>query len=296
MAPERLSEEGHPLFSLPIIGDVYLTNTLVAMVLVDIIVIIIALVVRRSAKRSIEVGEMIPRGFSGALEALMEFLFNLTEETAGKWAKVIFPFFLSITLMLLVANWMELIPGVDSIGFLHEAEHGYPKQELLPGVYAIVKGEVEHGEGASYGVVPFVRVLSTDLNFTAGLAIFAVVMIQVIGVRARGIDYFSKFINVKTFKKNVMFGAIDFAVGLLEIVSEFSKIMSFSFRLFGNIFAGSVMLFVIGSLVPVLVQSVFLGLEFFVGLVQAVVFGMLTMVFMTQATMGHGGHEEEESH
>ena len=89
-----------------------------------------------------------------------------------------------------------------------------------------------------------------------------------------------------------IFGVIDFAVGILELVSEFSKIISFSFRLFGNIFAGSVLLFVIGSLVPVLAQSGFLMLEFFVGMIQAIVFGMLTMVFMAQATAGHG-HEDE---
>ena len=88
---------------------------------------------------------------------------------------------------------------------------------------------------------------------------------------------------------------IDFGVGILELISEFSKILSFSFRLFGNIFAGSVLLFVIGYLVPVFAQTIFLGLEFFVGLIQAVVFGMLTMVFISQAVMGHGEHAEEHS-
>ncbi|MEI7987612.1 MAG: F0F1 ATP synthase subunit A, partial [Chloroflexota bacterium] len=85
--------------------------------------------------------------------------------------------------------------------------------------------------------------------------------------------------------------AIDFGVGLLELVSEFSKILSFSFRLFGNIFAGSVLLFVIGSLVPVFLQAGFLTFEFAIGLIQAVVFGMLTMIFMTMATQGHGSEE-----
>ncbi|NIR66622.1 MAG: F0F1 ATP synthase subunit A, partial [candidate division Zixibacteria bacterium] len=86
---------------------------------------------------------------------------------------------------------------------------------------------------------------------------------------------------------------IDVIVGILEIIAEIAKVISFSFRLFGNIFAGSVMLFVIGSLVPVFVQSFLLLLELFVGLIQAFVFGMLTMVFMSQATHGHGDHEEE---
>ena len=106
----------------------------------------------------------------------------------------------------------------------------------------------------------------------------------------------SKFINVKGLFTRPIFGVIDFGVGLLEMISEISKILSFSFRLFGNIFAGSVLLFVIGTLVPVFAQSLFLMLEFFVGLIQAVVFGMLTMVFMAQATAGHGEHSEEHAH
>ncbi len=129
--------------------------------------------------------------------------------------------------------------------------------------------------------------VSTDLNFTVALALLSVFWTQVLGVRALGAGYFTKFWNTKTLFNRPMFGAIDFAVGLLELVSEFSKILSFSFRLFGNIFAGSVLLFVIGSLVPVFAQSLFLMLEFFVGLIQALVFGMLTMVFMSQATQSH---------
>jgi F-type H+-transporting ATPase subunit a len=310
VAPEPYP--GGPLFTLPIIGEFHWTNTMMAMVIADIIIILIALTVNRVMKG----GEMVPKGLTGVIEAFMEIIYNLTESTAGKWAKVIFPFFATITLFVLVINWMELVPGVDSIGFVHHAEHGYPTQELMPGVVTIVKNETdaEHGEDAEhsegeeataaeehadgYHIIPFVRVLSTDLNFTVGLALVAVIMVQVVGVRALGPGYFSKFINLKAlwnFFKQPM-GIIDFGVGILEIVSEFSKILSFSFRLFGNIFAGSVMLFVIGSLVPVLAQVIFLGLELFVGLIQAFVFGMLTMVFMTQATVSHGDHGDEHAH
>jgi F-type H+-transporting ATPase subunit a len=113
-------------------------------------------------------------------------------------------------------------------------------------------------------------------------------MTQVYGFQALGPGYLGKFFNTRTLFSKPMFGAIDFGVGLLELVSEFSKILSFSFRLFGNIFAGSVLLFVMGSLVPVFVPSMFMMLEFFVGMIQAVVFGMLTLIFMSQATAGHG--------
>jgi F-type H+-transporting ATPase subunit a len=192
---------------------------------------------------------------------------------------------------------MELIPGVDSVGILESSDHGYAVQEVLPGVKTIIENPAdEHAGGEQFALIPFVRVLSTDLNFTVALALIAVIMVQVMGVRAHGFKYFKKFINVGGISKQPIFGIIDFGVGLLELVSEISKILSFSFRLFGNIFAGSVLLFVIGTLVPVFAQSLFLMLEFFVGLIQAVVFGMLTMVYMSQATAGHGEHSEEGAH
>jgi F-type H+-transporting ATPase subunit a len=287
---ERLSE--HPLFTLPVIGEFYLTNTLVATLIADIILLLIAFTVFRATQS----GDLVPRGLAGAVEALLEVIYNLTETTAGRWARTIFPFFATITLLVLVANWMELIPGVDSIGLLEPSEHGYPVKEVIPGVATIVKPEGAAGEELHAGsvVVPFVRVASTDLNFTIALALISVVMVQVLGLRALGAGYLTKFFNVKTIFTRPIFGVIDFGVGILELISEFSRILSFAFRLFGNIFAGSVLLFVIGSLVPVFAQSGFLLLEFFVGLIQAVVFGMLTMVFMAQATQGHGDHEEHE--
>ena len=286
----------------------FLTNTLVATLLADVLLILIALSVRRAATS----GNLVPKGISGAIEALLEVLYNLTESTAGKYARKIFPWFATITLLVLFVNWMELIPGVDSIGLYqpehvhiteaapaegevagHEGEHdafaeGGPCQTSQWLIFTSVSGESE----CASAIVPFVRVASTDLNFTAALAVISVVMTQVIGVQALGGGYFKKFWNTSTLFSKPIFGVIDFAVGLLEVVSEISKVLSFSFRLFGNIFAGSVLLFVIGSLVPVFAQSVFLMLEFFVGLIQAIVFGMLTMTFMSQATQGHG----EEAH
>jgi len=280
---ERLSHE--PLFTLPLLGSIYLTNTLVATLIADVILILIAQAVNRTIRR----GELVPGGISGAIEAMLEAVNNLTESTAGKWARSIFPFFATITLLVLVVNWMELIPGVDSIGILEPSDHGFPVQQVAPGVHTIVQaGDEEHAGG--YALVPFVRVASTDLNFTVALALISVVMTQVFGVRALGAGYFSKFFNVKGLFTRPIFGVIDFAVGILELISEISKLLSFSFRLFGNIFAGSVLLFVIGTLIPVFAQSMFLGLEFFVGVIQALVFGMLTMVFMAQATAGHGDH------
>lgn len=295
---EALTE--HPLFTLPVFGEFYFTNTMLAVLLADVLLILMALSVRRAIGR----GEWVLSGVSGVVEALLEALYQLTESTAGKWAKRVFPLVGTIVLLVLVVNWMELIPGVDSIGLLHHTEEGHPIQSLgqIGGLEVSTLVEAE-GEAAgstaethteNFTLVPFVRVASTDLNFTVGLAIISVISIQIFGVWALGASYFFKFFNVKGLFAKPIFGIIDFAVSILEVVSEISKVISFSFRLFGNIFAGSVLLFVIGSLVPVVAQVVFLGLEFGVGLIQAIVFGMLTMVFIAQATIGHG--EEGAEH
>jgi F-type H+-transporting ATPase subunit a len=280
--------------ALPIFFGIAWVNTLTAVVICDLILMLIAFGVYRAVK-----GEsLIPKGLAGALEYLLEYLYNMTESTAGKWAKTIFPWFATITLLVLVANWMELIPAVDSVGIIEPGGHAAVQD--LGWANTLVKPPATNAEEAAaeggaegYTLVPFVRVVSTDLNFTVALALIAVFMVQVIGIRAQGGHYFGKFWNTKTLFNKPIFGAIDFAVGLLEVISEFSKVLSFSFRLFGNLFAGSVLLFVIGSLVPVFAQSFFLLLEFFVGLIQALVFGLLTMTFMAQATQGHGEELDE---
>ncbi len=280
----------HPLFTLPVIGDFYLTNTLVALLIVDVLVVVTAYFFHRAVKK----GDLVLKGIPGALEALLEALFNMTESTAGKWAWTIFPWFVSLVLLILFANWMELIPGVDSIGVLEKAgAGGYSLQQLGAHFATLVKPAVADG---GYQLVPFVRVVSTDLNFTVALAIVAVIAVQVIGVKAQGVHYFTKFWNVKTFFKKPFFGVIDWGVGLLELISEISKVLSFAFRLFGNIFAGSVLLFVMGSLLGAvaILPSMFYMLEFLVGALQAVIFGLLTMTFMAQATQGHG--EPEKAH
>ncbi len=278
--------------------DFQFTNTMLAMLIADVILLLIGFGFYRAVKS----GTLVLKGMSAALEALLEALYNLTEGTAGKWTKFIFPWFATITMFVLIVNWTELLPGVDSIGILHHSEHGYAVQDL-GFAETIVKsaegtGDAHAAEGAElFGLIPFVRVLSTDLNFTVALALIAVIMVQVAGFRAQGLGYLTKFWNTRTFFSKPIFGLIDFAVGLLELISEFSKVLSFAFRLFGNIFAGSVLLFVIGSLLGGgglgFFQVGFLLLEFFVGMIQAIVFGMLTMTFMSQATQGHAEHHEE---
>ena len=273
------------------IGGFPITNTLIALLFVDIIVFGIAF----GVKRAVASGKQILSGIAGAVEALVGVLYDMAEGTAGKWVKSIFPWFVTIMLLVLVANWMELIPGVETIGRIEAADHGeYVSAPVVGPVTGIFKpaGEAKAHEAVEF--IPYLRVVSSDLNFTLAIALVVVVMIQVFGIRAQGLGYFTKFWNTGTMFSKPIFGVIDFGVGLLEIVSEFSKILSFAFRLFGNIFAGSVLLFVIGSLVPVFAQSIFYLLEFFVGAIQAFVFGLLATTFMAQATQGHGGEHHEE--
>jgi F-type H+-transporting ATPase subunit a len=302
---EKLSES--PLFGIP---GLYMTNTFVGLIGADIVVFLLAFGVYRGVRS----GKMALTGISGAVEALMEMLHGITESTAGKWTKLIFPWFATITMLVLCANWLGLIPGVETIGFIHEGHGEYATKELFTIGNLEVQtiwdyGETaeadavateEHateGEGEHHGaaVVPFFRPASTDLNFTFALAIVAVIAVQYAGFKSQGTAYLTKFWNAKHFFSKPIFGFIDWGVGLLEIVSEISKILSFAFRLFGNLFAGAVLIFVMGSLVPIFAPAMFYMLEFFVGLIQAVVFGMLTMTFMAQATQGHGDHEESHA-
>lgn len=282
VAAENLSAQ--PLFTLPVLGDFYLTNTLMAMLLMDIVIILIALGVRNASKKN----ELAPGGIGGVFEMLIEMLYNLTQNTAGKFAAKIFPWFATILIVVLFANLLKLIPGFETIGLLHHAEHGYATQALGGNWFTVLNQEKEGGSI----VTPFLRGVSTDLNFTLALALISVVMTQVIGVQARGVRYFGKFVNVSTMFKKPFFGFMDLLVGLLELISEFSKILSFTFRLFGNMFAGMVLLALIGVMIPVFMPSMIMMFELFIGLIQAFVFGMLTMVFMAQATQGHGAEEE----
>jgi len=129
------------------------------------------------------------------------------------------------------------------------------------------------------------------------LAVIAVVAVQVVGFKAQGWRYLLKFFNVVNLFKKPFFGVMDFMVGILELISEFAKILSFTFRLFGVMFSGAILLFLISSIALPFLPSFILMFEFFMGLIQAFVFGMLTMVFMAQATKGHGGEEHaEEAH
>ena len=289
VAAERLIEE--PLFNLGPLGPFYLVNTIPTLIVTLVLLGVIAYFTNRSLKKSAET-DLVPRGIGNLMEAILEILYNLTEGSAGaKWAKAIFPWFATILIYVLFANLLKLIPGFESIGVLHPA-HGEGHAISQSGVLLATK--VKEG---GYVLAPFFRGISVDLNFTAALALIAVVMIQVIGFRAQGWGYLSKFFNTRRMFKVPFFGAMDFLVGLLELISELSKILSFAFRLFGNMFAGIVLVAIVAGLLGKIsiLPAMVMMFELFVGVIQAFVFGMLTMVFMAQATQGHG-EEHEEAH
>ena len=293
VAPEKLIEE--PIVENFLgLGPLYLVNTIPTLLVTIVLLVVIAYFTNQSLKQSAQT-DLVPRGIGNLMEAILELLYNLTEGSAGaKWARAIFPWFATIMIYVLFANLLKLIPGFESIGVLHQAHgEGHAIQELGGGWANLLPTKVEEG---GYILAPFFRGISVDLNFTAALAIVAVIAIQFIGLRAQGLGYFSKFFNTRRMFKVPFFGAMDFLVGLLELISELSKILSFAFRLFGNMFAGIVLVAIVAGLLGKIsiLPAMVMMFELFVGVIQAFVFGMLTMVFMAQATQGHG--EEHAEH
>ncbi|MFA6495240.1 MAG: F0F1 ATP synthase subunit A [Candidatus Paceibacterota bacterium] len=228
------------------IGSFPVTNALAVSALVTAILCGAGIFFRRKIA-------LIPGLFQNLIEMLMEQLLGLMSSVLGdeQAAEKYFPLIATIFIAVLTANWLGLFPGVGSIG-LYE------------------------GVGAHASFIPLLRSPSADLNFTLALAIIAVLSVNLAGIFALGFfKHVGKFFNFKN--------PIHFFVGILELVSEMAKMISFSFRLFGNIFAGEVLLIIIGFLAPLIVPLPFMFLELFAGFIQAFVFAMLTLVFVTIA-------------
>jgi F-type H+-transporting ATPase subunit a len=198
---------------------------------------------------------LVPGRFQNVIEFILDSVLDLMEPLYGskRKAEKYLPWIATFFVLILFSNWLGLVPGVGSIG-------------------------IKHGEA----LTPLLRAPASDLNFTLALAFVSVVIIQAFGVMALGPKiHFSKFFDFRS--------PIKFFIGILELVSEIAKIISFSFRLFGNVFAGEVLLIIIGFLVPYIIPVPFLIFEVFVGFMQAFVFSMLTMVFIAMA-VSHTNH------
>ena len=193
----------------------------------------------------------------------------------------------------LIALEAELAEQQTALNLAH-SQLQYPHATLALSEEQLARGAIPY----IFHITPFVRGPATDLSLTIALAILSVVLVQVYGVYALGPAYFEKFINVTALgnlNKKPM-GAIDFLVGLIEIISELGKIVSLAFRLFGNLFACGVALMAISFLVALLVPGVIYGLELIIGAVQALVFSVLTLVFSVQAMEAHHGDDHGPEH
>lgn len=200
----------------------------------------------------------VPGGLQNIFEFAVERFLGMMESVFGSREKAerYLPIVATLFLFIVISNWLGILPGVGSVGIF------------------------ERYDGEETRFVPFFRSAASDLNLTIALALIAVAAVHLAGIRQLGFGaHFSKFFSFKN--------PIEFFVGILELVSEFAKMVSFSMRLFGNIFAGEVLLIITGFLAPYGAPIPFLGLEIFVGFVQALVFAMLTTVFISIAVAHH---------
>jgi F-type H+-transporting ATPase subunit a len=320
--------KGEPLIHVADFGneilDFNITNTLLTAWIVTAVLIAICFFATRRMS-------MVPSGFYNAFEAVIELIYNFVTGIAGERnGRRFFPLIATLFIYIAFANWLSLTPVFNTIGIyqpLHEEEAEFHDEAhvfqdsglslITPGAefveleadecaageagnecrhHAIEVATEEHasGEDEKLGVLfPFLRGINTDLMTPAAFAIISLFFIQYWGITSLGFfRYAGKFINFSS--------PINFFVGILEIIAEFARLISFSFRLFGNMLAGEILLLVMTFLVvvasPILV--VFYGLELFVGAVQAFVFGTLTLVFAMGAIAGHGpeDHGEEAVH
>ncbi|MBU0619358.1 F0F1 ATP synthase subunit A [Patescibacteria group bacterium] len=198
-------------------------------------------------------------------DTALEGLYNFFKSIAGEKGAQFFPLLGTFFLFILLANWLGLLPGVGTVGMYEETASG----QIF---------------------IPFFRGATADLNMTLALGLISVVAAQI---------YSIKYLGFKAHvQKYISPNPLNLFIGILELVSEISRVISFSFRLFGNIFAGEVLLTVMLSLLPFIAPLPFLLLEIFVGLIQALVFTMLSLVFMSIATTSHGGenHTADQEH
>lgn len=257
----------HTLFAEPIyhVGSLKITNSLLNSWLVVFIVLIIGVLIKKKIN-------LIPRGIQNVFEMIIEGFLGIFDSVTGSREKSLkfFPLVFSFFILILLNNWMGLLPGIGSVG-------------------QVVR---EHGEKV---FIPYFRGGTADLNTTLALATIGVVISHIFGVIAvGGWRYLNKFINIKAVleipKKVIkdpailIVNPIKIFVGFIEIIGELAKVASLSFRLFGNIFAGEVLLASMSAILAFGLPIPFMFLEVIVGLVQALIFAMLILAYLTMNT------------
>lgn len=308
----HISISAEPIATL---GSLVISNSILTSLIVSTLIIAFAVAVRLNL--SSDLGKVSLLQNIG--EFLIESLYGLIHGVTNDHTKTrrFMPLIVAFFVFILLNNWLGLIPGVGTIG-LTEHEDGKKEVTFLqetittPSVQAQASTKVEThdevitpaaSEGADHAgsaasvvsaddshaaeathtkFVPLFRPGTADINTTVALGFITMLSVQVWGVSYLGLSYFKKFFNFSN--------PMTFFVGILELISDISKVLSFAFRLFGNVFAGEVLLVVMTALVPLVVPMLFYGLEVFVGAIQALVFSLLSLVFYQMATVSHEEH------
>ncbi len=266
MKPTDEIKHESTIFAEPIItiGNFPITNSLINTTLVTIFFVVLAITLRKRLNK-------IPRGLQNFSEIIIEGALKLCDTvTSSRTTSLkLFPLVFILFLFILINNWSGLLPGIGTIGWV----------------------ELHDGESI---FVPFFRGGTADVNTTLALALVSVILTHILGVMAvGGWHYLNKFVNLKALAEIpikiwkeptiLLVNPVKFFIGLIEIIGEIAKIASLSFRLFGNMFAGEVLLASIAGLIAFVLPLPFMFLEIIVGLVQALVFSMLVLVFSTIA-------------
>ena len=254
------------------LGSLPITNTYINSSIITLLFVVFALVLNRKLTK-------IPGKLQNSFEALLEFLFGYFDQVTGnrEKSKKFMPIVGTLFLFILCSNWFGLFPGNGTIG-----------------IWESVHGELE--------LVPILRSAGSDLNLTVAMALVSVIGSHLIGMLTLGFFvHWNKFIQLGTIWKAIktlkpvaiLVACVEFIVGIIELFSEAAKVVSLSLRLFGNIFAGEVLITVISSLVSVAIPLPFMFLELIVGVIQATVFAMLTLVYLSMMTTHHEAHDHD---
>ena len=302
--------------TLFMVGPVPVTNSMLTMFIVMGILLIGGSAIARNAK-------LVPGRWQSMFEAAASFILDLVESTGGKsFGRRVFPLVGAIFCFIAIANYSGILPGVGTIGVYHDAPAGHGDEEhvapageeaetheeaFLDRVVAsasaapaegVAPDAAPHATEGGKVLVPIFRAPTADLNMTLAMALVTFTTIQIYGIRAHGVGGRLKHMADPPF------------LFPIELVSEFGRIISLSARLFGNVFAGEVLLGVMYALanavkiaiIPLFVPVIFIFLELLFGTIQALVFALLTAIYVTMAggESGHGddahGHDEGEHH
>jgi F-type H+-transporting ATPase subunit a len=273
-APLRLNElniviKAEVLFAA---GPLVVTNSILT---TWVVMVILALGAWRVGRNLVECPPA--RSAQNVVQTIFEGVLDYLVRFAGPMARKYFAIAASFFIFVLTMNWFSLLPGFGSIGLWR-------------------------GVGEAREFVPLFRGATADLNTTVALALISVLSAQAFGIYAQGpLTYLGRFVRVGSFIRFfrqlgagkvqpglLLTGLLDFFIGILEVFEELTKVISFSFRLFGNMFGGEVLLLVMAFILPYVVSLPFIGLEIMSGFVQAVIFTILSTAFAVRAASSHG--------